>query len=555
MKILLGRGYFPKELPRAFTTSDFGDFSYEIFEEWKSASLFSVKNNNRIHGKTKSGSYTYKLPDSEAELVSSPKRGFERRDLHITHPIPQTVLTYEIASNWYKIQKWLTRQAFSIDKPEILASAPRGLPDINFEAHQSKKAFIQSTSDWLVRTDITRFYPTIYTHSIAWAAYGKEVVKKSIQLYSGSLADRIDTLVRACNRNQTVGIPVGPETSRIIADIISARIDSSFIASLKQVKSERIDRLQDDWFVGCSTLEEAELVLSHITAAYRGFGLEINGSKTSIDRVSAVSDQQWVSELGSFLAHSKGVPAGRRLREFLTLGTRMQVAHPAQPVTNYLISTIENSKIAASDTEVVESFLLRAIALSPVSIPGVCRVLINLQYDNRAVSIKRVSQRVRQLIKRHASHGNTLEVLWLIYTLRGLSSNIYVSDLEQYVAHPISSAVSLVLLDMESKGLVTGKLNKRKWADAVDYGASITTGNWLLSYEGIRHGWLPDPHGLAEKPFFKPMLDRNVVFYDPKRNVPKTKITVERRRRAKESARWSSLQLIHGLRGFEFGLY
>ncbi|MBI1493180.1 RNA-directed DNA polymerase [Halocynthiibacter styelae] len=105
-----------------------------------------------------------------------------------------------------------------LDEIRISDEYDRSVKGINFSICREKTAYIKATSDWLVRTDITRFYPSIYTHSIPWAAYGKERVKSGMGCYKGSFVDQMDVLVRACNRNRTIGIPIGPETSRIVVD-------------------------------------------------------------------------------------------------------------------------------------------------------------------------------------------------------------------------------------------------------------------------------------------------------------------------------------------------
>lgn len=553
--VMLGNGYFPKELPPAFTTLDFGRSASEVMDEWVHLKVVEHRAPSKYQGKKKRGAYLYKIDHTEAEIISAPKRGFERRTLHITHPVPQAFLTLELSQNWHTLQKWLSRQAFSLDRITVISKATRGIPDINFDAHRAKKAFIEATANWLVKTDITRFYPSIYTHSIPWAAYGKERVKDSLKLYDGSLADRIDQLLRACNRNQTIGIPVGPDTSRVIAEVISSSIDQTFGVEKPALSTNNIDRLQDDWFIGCATLEQAELVLSRITLSYRDFGLEINGSKTSIERTSAVSEQQWVSELGSFLSHRTGIPTGKRLAEFLSLGLRMQVSYPHQPVINYLISVIENQKLQKSDAGVVESFLLRAATLSPSSLSSISRVLINLHHDTKNVSVGRVVERLMQELGRHLENGNNLESIWILYTIRGLSAHVSLSAIRDYVIHPKSSALSLVLLDMSKKGLLLGKLPTTEWGNILTKDRATTSGLWLLAYEGIRHGWLPDTHGLAATPVFKPMLDRHIKFYDPRRNVLTSKSVVTRRRRDRSKARAATYALIQALRGFDVNEY
>ena len=312
------------------------------------------------------------------EVLSTPKRGFERRNIHLVHPLFQSLICLEISRNWRSVQKWLSRQTYSLDEIRIGSNFPRAIKGINFQVHIAKKAFIEGTSDWVVKTDISRFYPAIYTHSIPWAAYGKENVKKQMTQYNGSLADRLDALIRGCNRNQTVGIPIGPETSRIIAETISSRIDREFSAIINNlrkvpgIRRECTDRLQDDWFVGVQRLEDAEFVLSAISEAYREYGLEINGSKTSINRVLETPGSRWIGEIGAFLSHRPGPIRGARLRELLALCLRLQIKFTNEPIITYVLSVVEGNPLANDDVEIVESFLLKAAIVSPIAMDRIC---------------------------------------------------------------------------------------------------------------------------------------------------------------------------------------
>ena len=168
LRSLLGKGYFPKELPRAFTTSDFGRHAEDILSEWKAAKIFTEKAPKaKVAGKKKAGSFTYGIKECGIEVISAPKRGHERRDIHVTHPIPQALLAHEVARNWSKLLKHLPQDSRSIDRLQISETEPRGLSEIDFALHRRKKAYIEAQSDWIVRTDITRYYPSIYTHSLA----------------------------------------------------------------------------------------------------------------------------------------------------------------------------------------------------------------------------------------------------------------------------------------------------------------------------------------------------------------------------------------------------
>jgi len=532
--------------------------SAAIISDWKDQSVFKIV--TKSLGKTPSkkkrrSSYTYEITSAEPETISKPKRGYERRNIHITHPVPQALLASELASNWPKVQKWLSRQEFSEDDIRVSIDHERAIKGINFALHRVKKAYLEATSDWLVKTDITRFYPSIYTHSIPWAAYGKESVKQRMGYYKGSLADRLDVLVRSCNRNQTIGIPIGPETSRILAEVISSRIDSEFKLKNIDLLKESVDRLQDDWTVGTETLEKAESILSQISGIYRSYGLDINGSKTSIEHIVTAKQATWVSEIGAFLSHRPGALRGSRLREFLAMCIRLQAEHRSEPVVNYALTVIENMTIERVDVEAMESFLLKAAVVAPNSMDRVCRVILNLQHYTGSISVKRICERFVTLAERSLEKDHFFEVIWLLYTLRGLKRPFrskYICESIEYIQ---SSALALVLLDMKHKGLCLGNLPISEWESQISEDRVLSDWSWLLAYEGFRHGWLSDVKGLLNKPFFKPMADRNIVFYDPRKNIETSKSVVAKRKMLRRTQNVEIRLLFEGMRGINIGEY
>jgi len=58
-----------------------------------------------------------------------------------------------------------------------------------------------------------------------------------------------------------------------------------------------------------------------------------------------------------------------------------------------------------------------------------------------------------------------------------------------------------------------------------------------------------------KKPFFKPMADRNIVFYDPKKNVETSKSFVAKRKMLRRLQNVEIKLLFEELRGFEIGEY
>lgn len=559
---LLSKGYFPKELPPVFTTTDFGEHATTILTEWESGNVFKAKGAkdfSKVDGKKFRGKLGFsKIPNAEPETISKPKKLYERRNVHITHPVPQALLAREIAQNWKTIQKWLSRQTYSEDEIVVSGEHERAIKGINFPLHRAKTSFIEATADWLVKTDITRFYPSLYTHSIPWAAYGKEQVKGSLKTYDGCLADRLDVLVRSCNRNQTVGIPIGPETSRILAEIVSSRIDYDFSTHFlnsskdgKGIKPKGVDRLQDDWIVGTSSLEQAENILSVITKCYREYGLEINGAKTSVTHLMKSESLNWKSEIASFLSHRRGALYGGRLVEFLTLCLRLQLDAPSDPVLNYALSIIEGHRFRTEDLEAVETFLLKAVAIAPISLDRICRIILNIDHETGKLAKRRLAGRFIELAERHIENGSLYEVIWLLFTVRGLKQPFLSKRIIELSETAQSSALRLLLLDMHQLELCIKAPPKGAWEKEISADRCLSDWTWLYAYEAVRKGWLNSTPAFLNSPFLKPMHIRDVVFYDQKRNVARSRKVKKERAEARKADNVQVTNFIRFLRGVD----
>ena len=88
-----------------------------------------------------------------------------------------------------------------------------------------------------LRTDLSRYYQAIYTHSIPWAIHGKSTAKanRGHALY-GNL---IDACVRNSQDQQTLGIPIGPRSSDLIAETIGAALDRELQERLGSLRGTR----------------------------------------------------------------------------------------------------------------------------------------------------------------------------------------------------------------------------------------------------------------------------------------------------------------------------
>ncbi len=138
------------------------------------------------------------------------------------------------------------------------------------------------SSMWMI--DISKCFDSIYTHTIAWAVKSKSFAKKNIDIKS-SFGQVFDTLMQRCNDNETNGIIIGPEISRVFAEIICQDVDIKTIASLsnkhniKFGKEYTFRRYVDDTFIFSIDEATSVLVVEELTDQFSKYNLHINERK------------------------------------------------------------------------------------------------------------------------------------------------------------------------------------------------------------------------------------------------------------------------------------
>ena len=150
----------------------------------------------------------------------------------------------------------------------------------------------------MMTLDVTGCFYHIYTHTIAWAVKGKEVAKESSK--AKTFEKCFDQLMQHTNYNETNGIIVGPEISRIFAEIILQAVDLAILRQLKEKNYSlgydyEIRRYVDDSYVYANSRK----VLEDICAAYKeqlaNYKLDINEKKLEFFErpfTSGVSDSK-----------------------------------------------------------------------------------------------------------------------------------------------------------------------------------------------------------------------------------------------------------------------
>ncbi|MGL1903104.1 MAG: RNA-directed DNA polymerase [Fibrobacterales bacterium] len=134
------------------------------------------------------------------------------------------------------------------------------------------------------KIDITKFFHSIYTHSIAWAVRSKEFIKHNLNS-SSSFVNSFDELMQDINYKETNGIVIGPEISRIFSEIILQSIDTDIMSRLVEKGLEynenySFKRYVDDFFIFANTDAEIKLIKDTIRSCLLRYNYHINESKS-----------------------------------------------------------------------------------------------------------------------------------------------------------------------------------------------------------------------------------------------------------------------------------
>lgn len=161
---------------------------------------------------------------------------------------------------------------------------------------------IERTFSKMRLTDVSKCFSSIYSHTLAWAVKDIEHGKESTN--ASSFANAFDDVMQFSNYNETNGIPVGAEISRIFSEIILQSVDSAIIrrcdaAGLSINIDYSIKRYIDDYVIFSNTEEKLDELQRLISEELSVFNLHLNDAKTySVNRPLQTRKSRAISHVG-----------------------------------------------------------------------------------------------------------------------------------------------------------------------------------------------------------------------------------------------------------------
>jgi len=154
----------------------------------------------------------------------------------------------------------------------------------HYKYHNSEKKFGK-----LLKLDVSKCFDSIYTHSMPWTTVGRSAVKadkQSIGKAQKTFGGRFDSLMQWMNQGETNGIVIGPEFSRVFAEIVLQGVDQKLervLASsdgLIHKTDYEVFRYVDDYFIFHNNDANADKITRHLEHLLKEVKLNLNLAKS-----------------------------------------------------------------------------------------------------------------------------------------------------------------------------------------------------------------------------------------------------------------------------------
>ena len=403
------------------------------------------------------------------------------------------------------------RSPLSLSTPRISSEDRAVLPRVPFNEQPTRQAGLRAKARFILRTDITNFYPSVYTHSIPWALHTKAKAKvkrgpKSL------LGNALDKLVREAQHGQTIGLPIGPDTSFVIAEMILSSIDEEVCTRMEDVGlSPNGYRTYDDYELGFATRADAETAASILQKVLSEYELQLNPSKTDIIQLPIPIEPAWVSELRTF--RFEGLRQTWNLRRYFDRAFELSRLNGDSEVLKYAIRRLRSVDITEDDWEYFQDVLLQCAMVESSALPVVIDNLHFYKDEDFPINVRRIGDVLNIMLSSHAQLGHGSEVAWALWGCLLFDIKIK-AGAARAVTEMEDAFAALLLLDAQNSGLIRGKIDSQNWQTAMTKDG-LRSSQWILSYEANIKGWLTSKNDFVSNDMhFSILKQRNVSFYD-----------------------------------------
>lgn len=461
LRRLLDRGFYPAELPPPFQTRRFSDVrtSFAPKAGYAGATTF-------FDGATFRGNL---------------------RKFGVINPVNYFLLSRFISDQWNDIRGSYSQSKCSGARPTFPAVGAdgRAIAVASIATKRSAQRHLASIYPVILSADINRFYGSIYTHSIPWAVLGKEEAKRRFNnnTLNSHWSAHLDRYTRNCNQRQTVGLPIGPDTSRIISEIILSRLDFELCEKGSGLSTNQINHSIDDYQFGLMDSAAAENAEAKFVRALSRYELQLNDFKTNIEYGIEFAPSYFQREFDVLRRQS-----GRAFVEhFFELLYREIRARPQVNVAGYALKRFAKIIASNEDQSLVCEHLQRLLFAAPYQARWIFPLLLGIWQRGTVSSDNR--RLISWGIETSARRNDVGSLLWFLYAAIFIGVRLKSKDCASCILLA-NELVDVMLLHGRSAGLFVFDVQRLR---ARYGGSSFVTAAWLPLYEAERKGWDTSP--------------------------------------------------------------
>ena len=485
LKDFLTKGFLPKEFPSLFDSSDL---------------LKTIGYNDNI--------LKSEPKVSRPTKTSIPKGAGFRRSITMPNPKHYSMLVKFLVKHSREIDRFYNVSKISMSKAISKDDSSRAIVnEYNFEQVMQEQITKGYSSRFLLTADVSKFYNTIYTHSIPWAIHTKDVSKRDRT--DALWGNELDRLVRNMQDGQTLGIPIGPDASRVISELIGVALDRSIQASEPELSGIRFI---DDFFFFADSASEAENLDLKINRALSEFELTANENKSSIQTMPVPIESLQLQTIRHYKIRKNPPEQKLDIIHLYNIAIDVHKNHPQENSFHYFLTKVMPIKIHEGNWKILESILLQISICEPKSITVVSKILISYKSYGYPLNLEHIKTAFLKVAKKGIDNNFGYEVCWSFWVLSqlGIAINEEISGLSNIN----DSMAILSVLTARDKGIYTGRLDTNHW-ETIITNDGLYDSSWMLCYEAEKRGWLTNQNGIDvidSDQYFKKLKSDDVSF-------------------------------------------
>ncbi len=490
---LLGYGLFTDKIPPFLTSKPFYDW------------CITVKNQDAFKEEKKDNISYYKATDyiryENIRYTNIP------RYFAIPNPITYYNLCVILANNWGKLQLYFQEntknQEHKISRLHIRSFREKYLFSMsyeNFENDINPEVDFSIGSSIVVKTDISSFFHSIYTHSIPWALVGKEEAKKN-KRKKRAYYNKIDSAISNTKYGETHGIHIGSHALNIISEIILVKIDKALYE-----KGYQYIRYIDDYICYVKSHEQAKSFLLALSTELKKYELSLNLKKTEIFELPITSNPNWKIDIHGFTFSERtrnGKVKFTEMHAYLDLVIKLVNENNNPSILTYAMKILADKNLDYRAQNYYEKYVHSLVLLYPYLIP--------LLEENLFIPLKTNKERINN-IANDIFQLNIKNNLWeaVSYSLYFAIQYNFVLKIEeqQFLYLQAKNSDDCIFL------LLAYLYEKKQKQDLSNYTELALEKNkesfdryWLFIYEVLK-----ETHSAELRPVFQKMQENNVSF-------------------------------------------